>query len=472
MDFSEIIKSYMNTADLTAHDIATASSLSDSTLSRYINGERVPSPESDEFISLLNGLTVLLSEKGISTDDLADRLISSLPDRYTDTEKYISRLSGLMEKLSVSNSFLAKKTGYDPSYISRILSGERFPADYIKFSEQAAACFVSAMENVKNVSLPESAFDREKFEGSDKNKKERLIKAYLLYGDTSSENNNKSIIRYLEKLDEFDLNDYIKSIHFDKLIVPSFPVSSSSKHYFGVSGYKTAEVNFLKRTVLGNSTDTVFFFSDMPMEEVASDSAFTKKWLMWLAMLLKKGIKIEIVHNIDRPADEMILGLEAWIPLYMTGLISPYYLDNYNVDRISHMVRTSGNCSMIGECVGENIDSSFFLLGGTREVMNTAEARKRHIFEKAHPLMEIFKEDRDKEFRDLIKKELQKIQKDGEDYPKKLKFATEHYFKNINISLYGPELVVISKTNSPVINFAIRNPQLIDAILSLDEQGK
>ena len=86
MEFSEILKNYMKSAGLTAHDIAAASSLSDSTLSRYINGERIPSPESDEFISLLNGLNILLNEKGISAEDLADNLVSSLPNRYTDTK--------------------------------------------------------------------------------------------------------------------------------------------------------------------------------------------------------------------------------------------------------------------------------------------------------------------------------------------------------------------------------------------------
>lgn len=32
----------------------------------------------------------------------------------------------------------------------------------------------------------------------------------------------------------------------------------------------------------------------------------------------EKGLHLNIIHNIDRPFEEMMLGLESWIPLYMT----------------------------------------------------------------------------------------------------------------------------------------------------------
>ena len=45
-----------------------------------------------------------------------------------------------------------------------------------------------------------------------------------------------------------------------------------------------------------------------------------------MALMLKKGLHLYQIHNLDRSFDEMMLGLESWIPMYMTGLISPYYL--------------------------------------------------------------------------------------------------------------------------------------------------
>jgi hypothetical protein len=40
-------------------------------------------------------------------------------------------------------------------------------------------------------------------------------------------------------------------------------------------------------------------------------------------MLMKKGIRLEVIHDLDRPFEEMMYGLESWIPLYMTGQVSP-----------------------------------------------------------------------------------------------------------------------------------------------------
>ena len=42
-----------------------------------------------------------------------------------------------------------------------------------------------------------------------------------------------------------------------------------------------------------------------------------------LAAILKKGLRLNMVHDLNRPYAEMMLGLESWIPLYMTGQIAP-----------------------------------------------------------------------------------------------------------------------------------------------------
>lgn len=62
------------------------------------------------------------------------------------------------------------------------------------------------------------------------------------------------------------------------------------------------------------------------MDDMAKDRDFTKKYMFGLAVLLKKGLHLNVVHNLDRPFHELMPGLEGWIPLYMTGQITPCYL--------------------------------------------------------------------------------------------------------------------------------------------------
>ena len=76
-----------------------------------------------------------------------------------------------------------------------------------------------------------------------------------------------------------------------------------------------SELDFLKATVLSKSQEDVIMYSDMPIEEMAKDSDFPKKWMFGMAMMMKKGLHLNQIHNIDRSFEDMMLGLESWIPM-------------------------------------------------------------------------------------------------------------------------------------------------------------
>ena len=57
---------------------------------------------------------------------------------------------------------------------------------------------------------------------------------------------------------------------------------------FWTGGYENGELDFLKSTVLSKSTESVYMCSDMPMEDMAQDLEFEKKWMFGLAVMLKK----------------------------------------------------------------------------------------------------------------------------------------------------------------------------------------
>lgn len=93
-----------------------------------------------------------------------------------------------------------------------------------------------------------------------------------------------SMTVFLEKLDEFNLDEYIHIIHFDELKVPSVPFQIPvSKTYWGISEMMESELDFLKATVLSKSTAPVIMYSDMPMKEMSKDPEFPKNGcLAWL----------------------------------------------------------------------------------------------------------------------------------------------------------------------------------------------
>ena len=68
---------------------------------------------------------------------------------------------------------------------------------------------------------------------------------------------------FLHKVDDFDLEQYIRAIHFDSLRVPKVPFTLPvSKHYYGLSEMRDGELDFLKHTVLAKSMEPVYLCSD------------------------------------------------------------------------------------------------------------------------------------------------------------------------------------------------------------------
>ena len=90
--------------------------------------------------------------------------------------------------------------------------------------------------------------------------------------------------------------------------MPSLPFQLPvSRNYYGIEEMKQGELDFFKTTVLSKSLEDVFMCSDMPMADMAEDLDFGKKWMFGIAMMMKKGLHINIIHNIDRPFREMML---------------------------------------------------------------------------------------------------------------------------------------------------------------------
>ncbi len=481
MKFSDLLNRYMKELPCSARELAARSGLSESSISRYRSGSRVPVRGSEELDSIIKALEDVAREQGKEQDEAGDTIRESLenlvPDRSIDRERYGQRLSALLDALEVSRAKLSARLAYDASFLSRILSGERAPSDYRAFSEQIAEILEDGASSVAQ---------REKLAGllgisSDRIREEKqcrkAIYEYLMEmeatdgGEGSSEDATREAVHnFLLKLDEFDLNDYMKRIHFDRIPALKSPFhAENTKQYVGLEGIKRAELDFLRKTVLSTSTEPVWQFSDFPMAEMAADMAFSKKWMMGLAMTLKKGLQINIIHDLDRPFEEMMLGLESWIPLYMTGLINPYYLRELPEKAYSHLFRMSGSCVLVGECPGQNLAGAMVILSSREEERKAAEIHRKHLFDRALPLMEIYRDDRKKEYEALVREEEQKLRAEcGEDAkPRILAGEENEYFKNIRIVAYGDRCVMVIKENDPYIRFVIRHPKLVSALLAM-----
>lgn len=394
--FYEKLNKYIDLIGCTGKEIAEFSGLSAATVSRYRSGERTPKNNSDDFSALCRAISELAVKNGIpkcNLSEITSKLQKALSEENFNHESMRKKLNILFDALSVNVSELAKSLKFDASYISRIRSGQRRAADPEKFAYEVSlyilARFPKSRETVCTVTKCKE------FSASS-------VASWLTDGSEIPDDEYNASA-FLRKLDEFDLNEYISSVKFDKIKVPTAPFSFPKlRIYRGLEKMKCGELDFLRATALSKSRKRVFMYSDMPMDDMAKDRDFVKKYMMGLAFMLKKGLHLDVVHCLNRPFSELLLGLEGWIPLYMTGQISPFYLKNAESRVFGHFLNISGAAVLSGECIYPYHEKGRYILSNRDEDMSYYAERSELIKKSALPLMEIYREESAEKFETLL----------------------------------------------------------------------
>ncbi|MDD6328899.1 MAG: helix-turn-helix transcriptional regulator [Lachnospiraceae bacterium] len=392
MEFHTLINQYIDMLGCSARELADASGLSNAVISRYRSGERKPAPDSEQLEKIADGISKLAAPKQLSdltTEKLLDEFREILGKDAKSYADFANKFSMLIDTLKINMKDLSAATNYETSYLYRIRLGQRHPNDLNAFANSICHFVASHFDTPNNQAVLAKLIACSPEDLYDVSACTRLLKSWLTDIPTEAGDEMSS---FLKKLDEFDLDEYIHAIHFDKMKVPSFPFYKvSDKHYYGIEEMRKGELDFFKATVLSRSKEPIFMCSDMPMADMAEDMDFNKKWMFGIAMSLKKGLHLNIIHNIDRPFEEMMLGLEAWIPIYMTGQISPYHLPDLTTNIYHHFNYVSGAVALTGECIDGYHGNGKYYLTGNREEVAYYRQKAKALLSKAKPLMEIYR---------------------------------------------------------------------------------
>ena len=389
MLFKDQLNIYMKELNCTAKQISEISELSAASLSRYRNGERIPETKSNTLNSIAKALAHLSSTTPapLKEQDILDAFYACSDINTSDNESFRNKLNTLIDTLDLSINELCKSTGYESSAFFRIRRGTRNPSDPIRLGQDVSSYITRECtdnERIEKLNILISGY-----KDADMSERFECLFHWLMETDAKPVNDMES---FLKKLDDFDLNDFITSIHYDDIKVPTAPFQiPSSKYYYGLQEMMKAEIDFLKATVLNRSQQDVIIYSDIPMEEMSKDPQFPKKWIFGMAVMLKKGLHLNMIHNIDRPMHEMMLGLEGWIPMYMTGQVTPYYLKDTQNQIFHHLLKVSGSAALNGDAIkNHHLEGRYHLTNNKEEVRYYCK-KAEYLLEHAKPLMEIFR---------------------------------------------------------------------------------
>lgn len=393
MTFGKQLDAYMKAVGCTARELAKVCGISETTLSRYRNDMRVSKITTGQIAAIARGLLTLSgTDNSLSYDEIYSVLMKKADVKTHDFPMILQNVNTLIHHLDINSAELAKSLNYDASYLSRIRSGQRKPADVVQFVSGVSSYIIKKYSDHPFVNHIVQQGD--------------LFHWICNNAEEIREPKKDFIGGFINMLDRFDLNEYLNAIHFNETHIPSLPFyAPANRHYYGFEEMRQGELDFFKSVMFSKKPKDIFMHSDMPIQDMAKDTTFDKKWMMAIAVILKRNFHINIIHDIDRPLQEMLLGLEAWLPLYMTGQISSYYFKNNPAGMYRHLLYIHGNVALTGEGIAGFPENGKYYLTRNKEEVNYYKKRADNILSKATPLMQVFRNENLEDYKHFLQQD-------------------------------------------------------------------
>ena len=358
MNFKSRLNYVFTSMEFSNVEVARIGGLDASLISRFRTGKRIPSKGSHQLYCLCRGLIIAAQEHGSieklcslckadvvdETDQILQQLLGwfETPDlkkeRLSKDEiiqanksikklkAFSEKLDALMEAFDISNIKLARVMHIDASLVSRFRTGMRVPTVNSWFPKQfcqwlAEKASVYSYEDKTNLLLPLMG---ELIPEAAQELKERLLEWMQSEPETDE---NILMSSFLDKLNSYEPVFEISQKFIDSILI-SLNQQSNSEVFHGIEGLRKAVIQFLTIVATQKEAGTLYLYSDQPMDWMLGDAEFTKLWTSLMSIVLYQKNQICIIHNIHRSLSEMFDAIQKWIPLYMTGLIKPYYLES------------------------------------------------------------------------------------------------------------------------------------------------
>ena len=225
MNFNDILNDCMQQVGCSARELCNKSGVSAAAISRYRSGERIPSRDSDTVEKLSVALCAIAKDKAmtdLTPEYYLERLTMADDYQTVDSGQLLQNFDVLISALNISINRLCRHIHYDTSTIFRFRNGSRKLADPEKFAADVAGYIVKVMDSAQDRAILSELLGCGENILDDRSVCFEKVTEWLLSGKSTKKN---PVSRFLNKFDEFDLNEYIKSIHFDEMNVPTAPTS-------------------------------------------------------------------------------------------------------------------------------------------------------------------------------------------------------------------------------------------------------
>lgn len=374
MTFAEKLNEYMKVFFCTPKQLVALSGVSAATISRYRAGSREPTADSELFDGIVKGLT-LAAQQAELTDIGADRIRAELlavlrdDSGSYDIDSLRLSLDTLITKLHLNSRELAASLGMDQSKFFRIRTGQSRPPEIRSFCSGVGQHIFAKLGDDSSMDVLSDILGCTTAELMDQKTVCDKITG-LLTGDAFSPRSYAE--SFLRELDRFDTDDD--------------PAALDESSCLAASG--EAEEAFVRAAKNARPGSSAIICTDLYSGSTEDDSMLKSLELIF-AVLVREGIHIDFVLNADNPMDEILPGLKALMPLFLSGNISAYYLKGRRDGIYRNRLISLENAAFCIEAVTGHYDTAVKRVITREEEVESYRLRARQILDFASPLIEI-----------------------------------------------------------------------------------
>lgn len=297
---------------------------------------------------------------------------------------FAERLDALMNIAGITNSLLARAINIDSSHLGRFRNGARPLPKKHDFVVPMCEYLLKHITKDYQITALRNLTGMTKEMGTTNKDMAKFLADWLL--DKKSESQNVTS-RFISGFSRVASAPQVTISVADTSATPI----KYAPYYYGNAGKRKAVEQFFLMILQEANPQTILLFSDEDMSWMYEDSIFIKRWTELFIKILVKGNRVKIIHTVTRNIGEMLEGILKWVPIYMTGMVEPYYFPRTRDGLFQRTIflapKTAG---ILSSCVSQNTEGRLNQFITDKVALSAIEGEYNDYLSLCKPLMRIF----------------------------------------------------------------------------------
>ncbi len=318
---------------------------------------------------------------------VANSGIADPSDKTTVARLFSERFDRIADALDLSNIRLSRLLNVDASLISRFRNGKRSPQKNAQFMKLLCEVLTERMHALQAYEKIAELVGCEVSQTQEPQFTEILEKWFFAQrGENRKSAHSYDYLKMFLPLTHLPVEEMLSKLS-------AYVEEEKAETYWGQDGMRNAILRLLTEAAAEGGGE-VYMYADQSLQWLLVDEEVLHMWYLCCSLCISRGVKLIVVHDINRKINEMADAMQVWVPLFMTGNVEPYYCTLNKGSRFTHMLFLRPNRAALSSLHVQGAGSNhFYDYIQDAKKLNTLHAEIKALLANSEKLVQIYTQD-------------------------------------------------------------------------------